>query len=71
MILLEFMNQFFTNSKVPTLTMQISEFNNKNDLDNYWNSFENKKKKIFDSAYLQEIQMKVLNVCLIILQKVH
>jgi len=43
----------FYKFKVPTLTMQISEFNNKNDLDNYWNSFDDRdKKQIFDSAYL-------------------
>lgn len=41
----------FYKFKVPTLTMQIIEFNNKNDLDSYWNSFENKD-KVFDSAYL-------------------
>ena len=41
----------FYKFKVPTLTMQISEFNNKNDLDNYWNGFESKD-KVFDSAYL-------------------
>ncbi|WP_428325255.1 FxLYD domain-containing protein [Nitrosopumilus sp.] len=41
----------FYKFKVPTLTMQIIEFNNKNDLDNYWNSFENKD-KVFESAYL-------------------
>ena len=41
----------FYKFKIPTLTMQISEFNNKNDLDNYWNSFENKD-KVFESAYL-------------------
>jgi hypothetical protein len=43
----------FYKFKVPSLTMQISEFNNKNDLDNYWNSFEDRtKEKIFDSSYL-------------------
>ena len=43
----------FYKFKVPTLTMQISEFNNKNDLDNYWNSFEDRdKEQIFDSSYL-------------------
>ena len=43
----------FYKFKVPTLTMQIFEFNNKKDLDNYWNSFEDKdKEQIFDSAYL-------------------
>lgn len=41
----------FYKFKIPTLTMQIIEFNNKNDLDNYWNSFENKD-KVFESAYL-------------------
>ncbi|ABX13535.1 FxLYD domain-containing protein [Nitrosopumilus maritimus] len=41
----------FYKFKVPTLTMQIIEFNNKNDLDDYWNSFENKD-KVFESAYL-------------------
>ncbi|RMW37596.1 MAG: hypothetical protein EA447_05445, partial [Nitrosopumilus sp.] len=41
----------FYKFKVPTLTMQISEFNNKNDLNNYWNSFESKD-KVFDSAYM-------------------
>lgn len=44
----------FYKFKVPTLVMQISEFNNQNDLENYWNSFENRdKQKIFDSAYLK------------------
>ncbi|MGY5140070.1 MAG: hypothetical protein ACW9W9_01550 [Candidatus Nitrosopumilus sp. Bin_571-38] len=42
----------FYKFKVPSLTMQISEFNNPNDLDNYWNSFgERSKKEIFDSSY--------------------
>ena len=41
----------FYKFKIPTLTMQISEFNNQNDLDVYWDSFENKD-KVFDSAYL-------------------
>lgn len=43
----------FYKFKVPSLTIQISEFNNQNDLDNYWNSFEDRtKEKIFDSSYL-------------------
>ena len=43
----------FYKFKVPTLVMQISEFNNQNDLETYWNSFENRdKQEIFDSAYL-------------------
>ncbi len=43
----------FYKFKVPSLTMQISEFNDQNDLDNYWNSFEDRtKEKIFDSSYL-------------------
>ena len=41
----------FYKFKVPTLTLEISEFNNKNDLNNYWTSFETKD-KVFDSAYL-------------------
>jgi hypothetical protein len=44
----------FYKFKVPTLVLQISEFNNQHDLENYWNSFENKdKQKIFDSSYLK------------------
>ena len=35
----------FYKFKVPSITMQISEFNNPNDLNNYWNSFEDKTKK--------------------------
>ncbi|MGY5143579.1 MAG: hypothetical protein ACW9XH_03765 [Candidatus Nitrosopumilus sp. bin_32a] len=43
----------FYKFKVPSITMQISEFNNQNDLDNYWNSFEDRsKEKIFDSSYM-------------------
>ncbi len=43
----------FYKFKVPTLTMQISEFDNKNNVNNYWNSFENiDKQQIFDSSYL-------------------
>jgi len=43
----------FYKFKVPTLVMQISEFNNQNDLETYWNSFENRdKQEIFDSAYM-------------------
>ena len=43
----------FYKFKVPTLVMQISEFNNQNDLVTYWNSFENRdKQEIFDSSYL-------------------
>ena len=43
----------FYKFKVPSLTMQISEFNNQNDLDNYWNSFKDRdKQEIFDSAYV-------------------
>ena len=43
----------FYKFKVPTLVMQISEFNNQNDLDDYWNSFEDRdKQEIFDSSYL-------------------
>ena len=42
----------FYKFKVPSITMQISEFNNVNDLENYWNSFEGRDKQtIFDSAY--------------------
>ncbi|MGY5150004.1 MAG: hypothetical protein ACW9W3_08055 [Candidatus Nitrosopumilus sp. bin_68KS] len=42
----------FYKFKVPTLVMKILEFNNQNDLDNYWKSFEDTdKEKIFDSAY--------------------
>ena len=41
----------FYKFKVPTLVLQISEFNNQHDLENYWNSFENRdKQKIFDSS---------------------
>ncbi len=44
----------FYKFKVPSLTLQIAEFNNHNDLDNYWNSFEDRtKEEIFDSAYLK------------------
>ncbi|MBT5200951.1 MAG: hypothetical protein HOK63_07580 [Thaumarchaeota archaeon] len=44
----------FYKFKVPTLVLEISEFNDQNDLENYWNSFENRdKQKIFDSAYLK------------------
>jgi len=44
----------FYKFKVPTLVLEISEFNNQNDLKNYWNTFENRdKQKIFDSAYLK------------------
>lgn len=43
----------FYKFKVPTLVVKILEFNNQNDLDNYWNSFQGAdKEKIFDSAYL-------------------
>ena len=43
----------FYKFKVPSLTMQISEFNSQNDLENYWNSFEKRDKQaIFDSAYV-------------------
>ncbi|MBC8502608.1 MAG: hypothetical protein ISR81_07520 [Nitrosopumilus sp.] len=43
----------FYKFKVPSITIQISEFNNLNDLDNYWNSFgERSKKEIFDSSYM-------------------
>ena len=43
----------FYKFKVPTLVMQISEFNNQNDLNDYWNSFEDRsQEEIFDSAYL-------------------
>lgn len=43
----------FYKFKVPTLVMQISEFNDQNDLNNYWNSFEDRsQQEIFDSAYL-------------------
>lgn len=42
----------FYKFKVPSISMQISEFNNKNDLKNYWNSFEGRDKQtIFDSAH--------------------
>ena len=44
----------FYKFKVPTLVLQISEFNNQHDLENHWNSFENKdKQKMFDSSYLK------------------
>ena len=44
----------FYKFKVPTLVLQISEFNNQHDLESYWNSFENKdKQKIFDLSYLK------------------
>jgi hypothetical protein len=44
----------FYKFKVPSMTIQISEFNNQNDLDNYWNSFgERSKKEIFDSSYVK------------------
>ena len=43
----------FYKFKVPSISMQISEFNNENDLESYWNSFDGKNKQtIFDSAYL-------------------
>lgn len=43
----------FYKFKVPSLTIQISEFNDHNDLDNYWNSFgERSKKEIFDSSHM-------------------
>lgn len=43
----------FYKFKVPSLTIQISEFNSHNDLDNYWNSFgDRSKKEIFDSSYM-------------------
>ena len=46
----------FYKFKVPSITIQISEFNNQNDLDNYWNSFEDRsKEKIFDSSYMTGI----------------
>ena len=39
--------------KVPSMIMQISEFNSQADLENYWSSFEDKsKQKIFDDAYM-------------------
>ena len=42
----------FYKFKVPSISMQISEFNNENDLKNYWNSFEGRDKQtIFDSAH--------------------
>ena len=43
----------FYKFKVPSISMQISEFNDENDLRNYWNSFDGlDKQKIFDSAHL-------------------
>ncbi|WP_297441378.1 hypothetical protein [Nitrosopumilus sp.] len=43
----------FYKFKVPTMSMQISEFNNEKDLENYWNSFEGRDKQtIFNSAHL-------------------
>lgn len=43
----------FYKFKVPSLTVQISKFNEQNHLDDYWNSFDEKsKKEIFDSAYM-------------------
>ena len=43
----------FYKFKVPSMTMQISEFNNKKDLEKYWDIFEGKNKQmIFESAYL-------------------
>lgn len=43
----------FYKFKIPTLVMQISEFNDENDLEGYWNSFGNgTKQKVFDSSYL-------------------
>jgi len=42
----------FYKFKVPSISMQISEFNNENDLGDYWNSFERRDKQtIFDSAH--------------------
>ena len=39
--------------KVPSMTMQISEFNSQTDLENYWGFFEDKtKQSIFESAYM-------------------
>lgn len=44
----------FYKFKVPTLVLQISEFNNQHDLENHWNSFESKgKQKFLGSSYLK------------------
>ena len=43
----------FYKFKVPSISMQISEFNNNKDLENYWNSFDVRNKQtIFNSAHL-------------------
>ncbi|MCE2615122.1 MAG: hypothetical protein LVO36_04380 [Nitrosopumilus sp. (ex Thoosa mismalolli)] len=43
----------FYKFKVPSLILQIAEFNDQNDLDNYWNSFErNNNATIFETSYL-------------------
>ena len=43
----------FYKFKVPSLSIQIAEFNDQNGLDNYWNSFErNSNSTIFETSYL-------------------
>jgi len=43
----------FYKFKIPTLVLQISEFTNQDDLENYWNSFGGSdKQKFFNSSYL-------------------
>ena len=43
----------FYKFKVPSLILQIVEFNNQNDLDGYWKSFnENSNESIFNTSYL-------------------
>ncbi len=46
----------FYKFKVPSLILQIAEFNDQNDLDSYWNSFErNDNSTIFESSYLSTV----------------
>lgn len=43
----------FYKFKVPSLMLQISEFNDQNDINNYWNSFDRANNStIFDTSYL-------------------
>lgn len=43
----------FYKFKVPSLILQISEFNDENDIDDYWNSFDrNSNATIFETSYL-------------------
>ncbi|KAF6243932.1 hypothetical protein C6988_00525 [Nitrosopumilus sp. b1] len=43
----------FNKYKVPSMMMQITEFNNKKDLENYWNSFEKDSEgSVFSRAYM-------------------